>query len=102
MCGIRSDEHDTSKTPAKANPLAPSATTRTQSMAETSNSPRHILERIRDDAEQALNFLGESRESRSLAWECSGCGYVKHFTRPAPAEVAAPCPKCAGGSFRTF
>src|SRR5437773_1589080 len=100
MCGIRSDEHDPSKTSAKASPLAPPATTRTQSMAEPSTSLRRILEKIRDDAQQALNVLGDSEDRRSLAWKCSGCKHVKHFTRPVPAEVAAPCPKCGGESFQ--
>lgn len=68
-------------------------------MAETSNSVRRILERIRDDAQQALTVLGDSEEQRSLAWKCDGCGHVKHFTRPVPAEVAARCPKCGGESF---
>jgi len=70
-------------------------------MAETSNSIRHILEKIRDDAQQALTVLGDSGESRSLAWKCSGCGHIKHFTRAVPAEVAAPCPKCGSESFQT-
>ena len=59
----------------------------------------HILERIRDDAQEALNFLGDSEEQQSLAWRCSGCGHVKHFTRPVPSEIAAPCPKCRNNSF---
>jgi hypothetical protein len=38
-------------------------------------------------------------EQRSLAWRCTSCGYIKHFTRPATAEVAPPCPKCQGSRF---
>jgi len=69
-------------------------------MVEPSTSLRHILEKIRDDAQQALNFLGDSEGRRSLAWKCSGCRHVKHFTRPVPAEVAAPSPKCGSESFQ--
>jgi len=54
-------------------------------MAETPTALRRILEKIRDDAEQALRVLGDSEEPRSIAWKCSGCGHVKHFTRPVPA-----------------
>ena len=80
---------------AAAGAAPPSSTaTRTQSMAETSNTLRQILERIRDDTQQALKLLGDSEESRSLRWKCDTCGHVKYFTRPVPAEVAPPCPKC--------
>jgi hypothetical protein len=41
-------------------------------MAET-KTLRRILERIRDDAQQALSVLGDSEEQRALAWRCSGC-----------------------------
>jgi len=68
-------------------------------MAET-KTLRRILERIRDDAQQALSVLGEPEEPRSLAWKCKGCGHVKHFTRPVSAEVTPPCPKCGSESFQ--
>jgi hypothetical protein len=70
-------------------------------MAETSTALRRILEKIRDDAQQALSVLGDSEEKRSLSWKCSDCNHIKHFTRPVPAEVAAPCPKCGSESFQT-
>lgn len=80
---------------------APSpATTRTQSMAEPSNTLRQILERIRDDAQQALKLLGDAAELRALGWKCTACGHAKHFTRPVTQEVARPCPKCQGRVFR--
>jgi rubrerythrin len=70
-------------------------------MAETSPSLRRVLEQIRDDAQKALNLLGNKEEVRSLAWKCGACGHVKHFTRPVGADVARPCPKCGGNLFRS-
>jgi len=57
------------------------------------------LTSIRDQADSVLKKIDKPRRERSLAWKCSACEYVKHFTRPALAEVAAPCPKCGGGAF---
>jgi rubrerythrin len=54
------------------------------------------LRSIRDQADSLLKKLEKSVEQRSLSWKCSGCGHTKHFTRPALAEIAAPCPKCGG------
>jgi hypothetical protein len=54
------------------------------------------LTSIRDQADSALRTIEEPRRERSLAWKCSACGYIKHFTRPALAEVAAPAPNVAG------
>jgi hypothetical protein len=71
-------------------------------MAETSSTLRGILEKIRDDAQKALTLLGDAAEFRSLGWKCTACGYVKHFTRPVPDEVAAPCPKCRGEVFQAL
>jgi hypothetical protein len=71
-------------------------------MAETSDHLRSVLERIRDDSQQALKLLGDAAEHRSLGWKCSACGHVKHFTRPVPHEVAQPCPKCKGKSFEAL
>ena len=36
---------------------------------------------------------------RALRWRCTQCGHVKRVTRPMPAEVAPPCPKCRSDSF---
>src|SRR6266851_9384145 len=100
--GICSVEHEdaVSNVSARPHPASPPTTTRTESMAEPSQSLGRILERIRDDAQQALSVLRDSEEPRSLAWKRSGCGHVKHFTRPVPAEVAPPCPKCGSESFQ--
>jgi len=68
-------------------------------MAETSEAFRQILETIRHQAEHALKLLYSNQEKRSLAWRCQRCGYIKHFTRPVPADVAAPCPKCRSEIF---
>ena len=58
------------------------------------------LQAIRDHADAALKGMElPATNRRSLGWKCTGCGYVKHFTRPARAEVAAPCPKCRGAAF---
>jgi len=69
-------------------------------MAESADQIRNVLERIRDDAQKALMLLGGSADQRALAWKCAGCGYIKHFTKAVPAEVAASCPKCGGKLFR--
>jgi rubrerythrin len=57
------------------------------------------LRSIRDQADSVLKKIEQPRRERSLAWKCSACGHVKHFTRPALAEVATPCPKCGGAAF---
>ena len=57
------------------------------------------LRSIRDQADSVLRKIDQPRRERFLAWKCTGCGHVKHFTRPALAEVAALCPKCGGGAF---
>ena len=57
------------------------------------------LTSIRDQADSVLRKIEQPRRERSLAWKCTGCGHVKCFTRPALAEVAAPCPKCGGVAF---
>jgi hypothetical protein len=57
------------------------------------------LRDIRDKADAVLRRTELVTEQRSLAWRCIGCGYIKHFTRAALAEVAAPCPKCNGDRF---
>ncbi len=57
------------------------------------------LTSIRDQADSVLKKMEQAAKQRSLAWKCAGCGHTKHFTRPALAEVAAPCPKCGGKTF---
>jgi Zn finger protein HypA/HybF involved in hydrogenase expression len=57
------------------------------------------LKSIRDQADSVLKEVEHSVEQRSLSWKCSGCGHTKHFTRPALAEIAAPCPKCGRRKF---
>ena len=54
---------------------------------------------IRDQADSVLKKIEQQSGERSLAWKCTSCGHIKHFTRPALAEVAAPCPKCGGAAF---
>jgi hypothetical protein len=79
----------------------PSSPTGIEFMAETSPSLRRVLEQIRDDAQKALNLLGNKEEVRSLSWKCTTCDHVKHFTRPVSAGVARPCPKCGANSFQS-
>ncbi len=69
-------------------------------MAQTEDSLRDILEKIKGEAQRALALLSSEPELRSLGGKCSACGYVKHFTRPVTASVADRCPKCKGDSFR--
>ena len=98
---ICSCEHESTvgKISAEAHTSSPPSAARVQPMAETSNRLKTVLERIRDHASEALSLLGDSSDQRSLGWKCTACGQVKHFTRPVPAEVASPCPKCKGASF---
>jgi rubrerythrin len=60
-----------------------------------------VLKSIRNQADSVLKKIenASAAEQRALAWRCISCGYTKHFTRPVPAEVAAPCPKCNGKTF---
>jgi hypothetical protein len=57
------------------------------------------LTSIRDQADSVLKKMGQAAKQRSLSWKCGGCGHTKHFTRPVPAEVAAPCPNVAAKLF---
>lgn len=63
---------------------------------------RQALEQARDRLDFALRSLGQSPERQSMRWRCLGCGYLKHFTRPQPAHVAPPCPKCDGKTFEAM
>ncbi len=69
-------------------------------MARPSDRIKTVLEKIRDEAQDALNLLVASDGQRSLAWRCVNCGHVKHFTRAVPLEVAARYRKCKGEDFR--
>ncbi len=68
-------------------------------MAETSDQLKQILERIRNDTDQALTLLAGTGGQRALAWKCTGCGHVKHFTKPASLDVVARCPRCKSDQF---
>jgi hypothetical protein len=57
------------------------------------------LKSIRDQADSMLKKIDQAANHRSLSWKCADCGHTKHFTRPALAKVAAPCPKCGGAAF---
>ena len=60
---------------------------------------REALERARERVEYAIGRLKLFEEVRSLRWRCTGCGFTKRFTKPVPAHVAPPCPKCQAHSF---
>jgi hypothetical protein len=68
-------------------------------MDSTLNALIVALKAIRDHADLVLRKIEQSAQRRSLAWKCAACGHVKRFTRPAVAEVAIPCRKCAGARF---
>ena len=57
------------------------------------------LESVRLEVDSLLRRLQSLQEFRCMRWRCTDCGYIKHFTRPMPAEVAPPCPKCGGKKF---
>jgi hypothetical protein len=58
-------------------------------MAETPDRLRQILERIRNDTQQALSLLNNVGDERALGWTCTGCAYIKHFTKPVSLEAVA-------------
>jgi predicted Zn-ribbon and HTH transcriptional regulator len=61
---------------------------------------REALEQVRDRLDSIIARLRSREEIRCLRWRCTACGHMKHFTRPMPAHVAPPCPKCKGTAFR--
>jgi rubrerythrin len=63
---------------------------------------RAILEQIQDRVRYALKELDDAELPRSMHWKCTVCGHTKHFTKPVPAEVAPPCPKCKGQAFASL
>jgi hypothetical protein len=56
---------------------------------------RGLLEQAREHIDRVL----APAETMHMRWRCVGCGYIKHFTRPMPIDVAPPCPKCRGVTF---
>ena len=69
-------------------------------MAETSpKTLKAILETIRERADYALMQLQDAEDNRAFRWKCKGCGYIKHFTRPASFEAIGRCPRCKTTSF---
>ena len=67
---------------------------------QTPDRLRQILERIRQETEQALSLLISAGDDRALGWKCKGCGYIKHFTKPVSLEAVARCPRCKSDQFR--
>jgi rubrerythrin len=60
---------------------------------------RELLEKVRERVDYAIARLKSFEELRCLRWRCLRCGYIKRFTKPMPAEVAPPCPKCRAAQF---
>jgi predicted Zn-ribbon and HTH transcriptional regulator len=63
-------------------------------------SLREALEQVRDRLDSIIARLRSREEIRCLRWRCTGCGHMRNFTRPMPAHVAPPCPKCKGENFQ--
>jgi predicted Zn-ribbon and HTH transcriptional regulator len=63
-------------------------------------SLREALEQVRDRLDSIIARLRAREEIRCLRWRCTACGHMKNFTRPMPAHVAPPCPKCKGVDFQ--
>ena len=57
------------------------------------------LQEVHEQLGHTIKRLQSYDELRCMRWRCTDCGYIKHFTRPMPAEVAPPCPKCEGKHF---
>jgi len=67
---------------------------------QTPDRLRQILERIRQETEQALSLLRDGPDGeRALGWKCCGCGYIKHFTKAVTLEAVARCPRCKSDQF---
>ena len=60
---------------------------------------REALERVQERVKYVIDRLATFEEKRSLRWQCVKCGHTKRFTKPVPAHVAPPCPKCNGYEF---
>lgn len=69
---------------------------------ETLRPLREALEQVHARLGGIIARLGPPPEARHLRWRCTGCGHLKHFTRPMPAHVAPPCPKCRGATFQAM
>jgi hypothetical protein len=63
---------------------------------------RQALEQVRDRLDTIILRLQTREEPRFMRWRCTACGHIKHFTRPMPAHVAPPCPKCRGADFQAM
>ena len=63
---------------------------------------REALEQVRDRLDSIIARLRSREEIRCLRWRCIACGHLKNFTRPMPAHVAPPCPKCQGVNFQAM
>ena len=63
---------------------------------------REALEQVRDRLDSIIARLRSREEIRCLCWRGTASGQMKNFTRPMPAHVAPPCPKCKGVNFQAM
>ena len=68
-------------------------------MDSTLKTLKASLEAIRDMAANALNQIGQSGQDYSMRWQCKGCQYMKHFTKPVSFETVSRCPRCKSTEF---
>ena len=68
--------------------------------SEALRSLREALEQVHDRLGLIIARLSAREEPRYMRWRCTSCGHLRHFTRPMPADVAPPCPKCKGANFQ--
>jgi hypothetical protein len=52
-----------------------------------------------EEARAELDGLEEALDPRFARWRCEGCGYTKHFVKPASVEACDACPRCRGTAF---
>jgi rubrerythrin len=68
-------------------------------MPENQEKELRAIQGLLEQARERIDHILLPTEALRMRWRCAGCGYIKHFTRPMPAHVAPPCPKCGGEVF---
>jgi hypothetical protein len=71
-------------------------------MDSTLKTLKVSLQAIRDTALEALNEIEQSPQDYSMRWQCTGCQYMKHFTKPVPLEAAGRCLDAKAQNLRLF
>jgi predicted Zn-ribbon and HTH transcriptional regulator len=57
------------------------------------------LSQIQFQAAAALKEIADLDVICEANWVCLGCGYEKHFTKPAKIEACEQCPRCKSEDF---